>query len=138
MAESEYSQKNLASMLTRLGNVESMLRFTVAASGDVKSHVARAFEERDGAAEIYLMLGSGPKTQPELLELSKQSQANISKICTHLVRHGLVARDPLKSGRGFVWRWSDVEEIVSVSRIAERHIRRAAKGSNRSRDDEST
>lgn len=127
MPESEFSQKNLADMLTRLGNVESMLRFTVAASSDIKEHVRQTFLDRDNSAEVYLFLRDGPKTQPEVQIGIGKAQATVSKVLGHLTRRGLVARDSNPSGNGFVWRWSEVEEIVGASRIADGIIRESAK-----------
>lgn len=123
MPETQYSQQNLASMLTRLGNVESMLRFTVAASQDIKQHVKQVLVQRDGAAEVYLLLRTGPKTQQQVIEAIGKSRATASKILGHLTRCGLVARDSDPAHNGYVWRWSDVEEIVGVAKIAERVIR---------------
>lgn len=127
MPETDHSQRNLASLLTRMGNVESMLRFTVAASDDVKLHVEEALSSKEGAADIYLLLADGPKSQPELVKLHSKAQATVSKILTHLVRCGLVARDSNPEGKGYIWRWSDVEEIVKVSKIAHKVQKNAQK-----------
>jgi predicted transcriptional regulator len=127
MPESEFSQQNLASVLTRLGNVESMLRFTVAASADVKDHVKQALQDRDGAAEVYLLLKDGPKTQSQIKDATGKSQGTASRILGYLTSCGLIARDPNPVDKGFVWRWSDVEEIVRVSKIAEIIVRDAKK-----------
>lgn len=129
MPESEHSQQNLASILTRLGNVESMLRFTVAASSDVKEHVKTALTARDGAAEFYLLLKDGPRNQEQLRQESGKSQPTVSRVLTYLSQCGLIAKDPIPGG-GAAWRWSDVEEVLGVARIAQQIVRESTKGKN--------
>lgn len=132
MPETEHSQKNIGEMLTRLGNVEAMLRFSVGSSGDSRRRVQEAFAEREGSIEVYLLFGSGPLNQSQIEERSGYSQANVSKICKHLVRHGLLARDT--GPTGVVWRWSDMEDILNVSRIATQLARTPKKAADRGGD----
>lgn len=129
MPESEHSERNLASILTRLGNVESMLRFTVASSADVKQHVEQALQQQRGA-EVYLLLAEGALTQSDVQSRLGTSQATASRALSHLTRCGLVARDPAASGPGYVWRWTEVEEIVGVAKIAKKVVRDNSPKSN--------
>jgi hypothetical protein len=132
MPETEHSQKNIGEMLTRLGNVEAMLRFSVGSSADSRRRVEDAFKEREGSIEVYLLFAEGPLSQTAVEDRSGYSKANVSKICKHLVRHGLVARD--LSPMGVTWRWSDMEDILHVSRIATQLARAPKKAPARGSD----
>jgi DNA-binding HxlR family transcriptional regulator len=62
----------------------------------------------------------------EIMKVTRQSKANVSKICTHLANHGMIAKvpDPDKP-RSFKYSWTDLEAMIGVSRIAKRVFKRS-------------
>jgi predicted transcriptional regulator len=118
MAETEYSQDNIAAIRTRLDNLEKMTRLSIAANPNSQIHIEGVFQRRAGSAELYMALANGPKTQEELTGISRKSQPTVSKILTYLYETGLIDRCP-EAGR-VLWMWHDMERTLGISRVARR------------------
>jgi len=118
MAETEYSQDNIAAIRTRLDNLEKMTRLSIAANPNSGTHVEDLFRRRAGSADLYLALENGPKTQEELTHILGKSQPTVSKILTHLHESGLIDR-MAEPGR-VLWMWHDMERTLGISRVAGR------------------
>jgi Predicted transcriptional regulator len=118
MAETEYSQDNIAAIRTRLDNLEKMTRLSIAANPNSQVHIESVFRGRAGAADLYMALENGPKTQEELTGILGKSQPTVSRIVTHLHEAGLIDRRP-ESGR-VLWMWHEMERTLGVSRVARR------------------
>jgi predicted transcriptional regulator len=118
MGESKETQQEVSELGTRVANIEQMVRFGLAcnpqAIGFAKSH----FKAKKNSAQIYLALDE-PKNQDELCEITKQSVANVSKICTHLEEQGFISRakNP-KNKKQWLFLRNDVERTLGLSKIA--------------------
>jgi hypothetical protein len=118
MAETEYSQENIAAIRTRLDNIERMTRLAIAANPNSALHVGEILRRRAASADLYLVLEDGPKTQEEVAILLGKSQPTVSRIIAHLYESGLIDRLP---GSGKVrWCWHDMERTLGISRVARR------------------
>jgi biotin operon repressor len=131
MPETEHSQQNLAAIRTRLDNLESMTRFSLAARAENRQHVEEKLRARTGAAEAYLALGDGPKSQDELAAALDRSRATISRVLAHLDDSGLIAvhSDPANP-RSLLFSWHDIERVVGVSKIARAIARETTSGAH--------
>jgi hypothetical protein len=118
MAETEYSQDNIAAIRTRLDNIEKMTRLSIAANLNSAAHIEELFRRRAGSADLYLSLENGPKTQEDLIHLSGKSQPTVSRIVSYLHESGLIDR-LADSGRIF-WTWHEMERSLGISRVARR------------------
>ena len=118
MAETEYSQDNIAAIRTRLDNIERMTRLSIASNPNSQAHIEHLFRRRAGSADLYLALEKEPKTQEDLMRILGKSQPTVSKILAHLYESGLVDRLP-QSG-GVLWMWHDMERTLGISRVAKR------------------
>jgi len=125
MPESEYSQGNLAYIRTHVEQIERLSRFSVAANPGCRAYVEESLKERKGAAKLYLTLASGPKNQLQLQKETRQSQATVSKILRHLMERGMLATVPSpEPGAKVLYIWSELEQLVGVSRIARSIVRK--------------
>jgi predicted transcriptional regulator len=124
MAETEHSQKNVAYIRTHVDNIEQLSRFAIASNPKCKEFVENYLKEKKGAPQIYLALSDGPRNLDELKKITRQSRANISKICKHLFQQGLIIHinDP-SNARSFKYSWGDLERMLGVSSIAKKLIR---------------
>ncbi len=127
MPETEGSQQNIGAIRTRLDNLESMMRLSIASNPDSRLHIERVLRARKGASRAYLALESGPKSPDELRSLLAKSQATVSKVMAYLFEAGLVERhaDPGKPG-SIRWAWHQLERTIGISKVA-RMIDRDAK-----------
>lgn len=119
MAESSYSEENLAYIRAHLERIEQLGRFNAAANPASRAAVESQLRERDGAATVYLALSEGPKSQDELVAVTNLSQSTVSRICKHLLDYGLVLtiRSP-KQARLALYAQTDLERLLGVSKIA--------------------
>jgi DNA-binding transcriptional ArsR family regulator len=118
MAETEYSQDNIAAIRTRLDNLEKMTRLSIASNPNSELYIENILRRRAGSADVYLILEDGPRTQDDLTHLSGKSQPTVSRILSHLYESGLIDRLP-ESGR-VLWTWHDMERVLGISRVAKR------------------
>jgi predicted transcriptional regulator len=119
MAETKESQENLAYIRTHVDNLERLVRFQISADPDSRKAIRERFAQREGMAEVYLALREGPRTQDELAVNLKRSVPTISKILKQLAEEGMVAKMPSpQSPKKMVYRWTDLEEMLKVSKIA--------------------
>jgi predicted transcriptional regulator len=124
MAETEHSQKNIAYIRTHVDNIEQMSRFAIASNPNCREFVKNYLNEKKGSPEIYLKLSDEPKNLDELMSITKQSRANVSKICKHLFQQGLIIRiDDPNNAKSFKYCWGDLEKMLGVSSIAKKLIR---------------
>jgi hypothetical protein len=121
MPETEHTQENIAYIRTHVDRVEQLTRFAIASNPGCAKFIEDYLMERHGAAEVYLRLGDAPMGLEEIMRATKQSKPNVSKICTHLAKHGIICkvRDP-DIPRTFKYCWTDVEAMLGVSKIARR------------------
>lgn len=130
MAETEFSQDNLAAVRTHLSQLEQMLRFTAASNPHNKTAVAAVFAERPGLAELYLALDGEPKTQAELATALGINQSNVSRAATMLLNVGLIRAIPPSGKPAKVrYAWSWMEPVVRISRLARAHLTATAQAS---------
>jgi len=118
MAETEYSQNNIAAIRTRLDNLEKLTRLSIAANPNSSTHIEELLRRRAGSAELYLALESGPKSQEELISILEKSQSTVSKILAHLHESGLI--DKLSGSGHVLWTWHEMERTLGISRVARR------------------
>ncbi len=119
MAETEHTQENISYIRTHVDNIEQMTRFAIASNPDCSDFVRRHLENRKGSAEVYLALEKGPKSLDELVTMTRQSRANVSKICTHLRKQGLLQKlQDRQSKKSQKYSWTDLETLLGVSKIA--------------------
>jgi CRP-like cAMP-binding protein len=118
MAETEYSQENIAAIRTRLDNLEKMTRLSIASNPNSSTHIEAVFRRRTGSPDLYLALESGPKTQEELAQLLGKSQPTVSKILAHLHESGLI--DKLTESGHILWMWHEMERTLGISNVARR------------------
>lgn len=119
MAETEESQQNLDAIRTDIEQIRAMQRFAAAATPSFRTFVKGHLEEMVGSADVYLALKDGPLNLDGIMAVVKKSKPQVSKVCSHLDRHGLIAKlsDPTnKKGRLFIW--TDLEDVLGVSAIA--------------------
>ncbi len=126
MAESPETHENIAYVRTHVDNLERMVRFQIAANPGSKTAVSDALSAREGSAEVYMALENGPRTQAELVSALGKTQSTISKIVSRLYDAGLIFKiaDPRGSKQG-AYMWSDLEQLLGVSRIARKKAGRA-------------
>ena len=121
MAETEHTQQNVAYIRTHVDRVEQLTRFAIASNPGCSKFVEDYLQQRRGAAEVYLRLGQRPMSLEEIMKATRQSKSNVSKICTHLANHGMIAKVPdPENTRSFKYCWTDLEAMLGVSRIAKR------------------
>jgi hypothetical protein len=123
MAETEYSQDNIAAIRTRLDNLEKMTRLSIAANPNSTVHIEDLFRRRAGSADLYLALESGPKTQEDLSDALGKSRGTVSRILTYLHEEGVI--DKLAKSSCVLWTWHDMERTLGISRVARRLITNA-------------
>jgi|GEM_PF-6891562 len=131
MAETEESQQNLAAMRTDIEQIRAMQRFHTAATPTFRKFVEDHLEDKPGSAEVYLSLHNGPLNLDGIMAVVKKSKPQVSKICSHLDLRGLIAKipDPAnKKGRLFIW--TDLENVLEVSDIARRIIKKGSTKKN--------
>ena len=131
MAETEESQQNLAAMRTDVEQIRAMQRFHTAATPSFRKFVEDHLEDKPGSAEVYLSLQNGPLNLEGIMAVVKKSKPWVSKICSHLDLRGLVAKipDPAnKKGKLFIW--TDLENLLEVSDIAQRIIKKGSAKKN--------
>lgn len=124
MTETEHTQENIAYIRTHVDRVEQLTRFAIAANPKAAEFIKSYLKERKGAAQVYLSLEAKPLSLDELMRATKQSKPNVSRICTHLANHGIIeqGRDPANV-RSFKYRWTDLENMLGVSKIARRIVK---------------
>jgi predicted transcriptional regulator len=125
MAETEETQQNLGAIRTDIEQIRSMQRFQAAATPAYRTFVEEHLEDMSGSAEVYLALQNGPLNLDGIMAEVKKSKPQVSKLCSHLDLRGLIAKipDPAnKKGRLFVW--TDLENVLEVSSIARRIIKK--------------
>jgi len=118
MAESEYSQENIAAIRTRLDNLEKMTRLSIASNPNSTIYIEDLFRRRAGSAEVYLALENGPQTQEDVTRILGKSQSTVSRILTHLHESGLI--EGMTESRRVLWMWHDMERAMGISRVARR------------------
>jgi DNA-binding MarR family transcriptional regulator len=118
MAETEYSQENIAAIRTRLDSLEKMTRLSIAANPNSGVHIEQLLSRRAGSAELYLALADGPKTQDQLSHSLNKSQSTVSRILAHLYESGLIEK--LADSKGVLWMWHEMERTLGISRVARR------------------
>jgi len=126
MSETEESQENLASIRTDVEQIRGMQRFAAAATPAYRTFVEEHLEDMVGSSEVYLALQHGPLNLDAIMAVVKKSKPQVSKVCSHLHLFGLIAKipDPAnKKGRLFIW--TDLENVLGVSVIARRLIKKA-------------
>lgn len=127
MAETEESQQNLSAIRTDIEQIRAMQRFAAAATPSFRKFVEDHLEDMAGSAEVYLALQDGPLNLDGIMGVVKKSKPQVSKICSHLDLHGLIAKVPdpsNKKGRLFIW--TDLENVLKVSEIARRLTKKTA------------
>lgn len=124
MAEMSHTQEDIAYIRTHVDQVEQLTRFAIAANPHSSAFIEEYLREKKGAAEVYLHLGEKPLSLEEIMKVAGQSKPNVSKICTHLASKGVIAKMPdPDNSRSFKYRWTDLETMLGVSRIARRLIK---------------
>jgi hypothetical protein len=124
MAESEYTQLNVARLLAEIEHVRSLVRFDVAANPESSLYVERLLKGRKGAAEVYLSLAERPKSQTDITQHLTLSRPTVSRICDYLSHYGLIRKVPDPTNpRQFLYTWGEFEQTLRVSRIAKRITR---------------
>jgi hypothetical protein len=125
MAETEESQQNVAAMRTEIEQIRAMQRFQAAATPSYRTFVEEHLDDMLGSAEVYLALQNGPLSLGGIMAIIKKSKPQVSKICTHLYRRGLVAKIPdPASPKGRLFIWTDMENVLEVSEIARRIVKK--------------
>lgn len=129
MAESEHTQENLAYIRTHVERLEQLVRFEISANRRNAEAVVERFTGRAGMAEVYLALdGAAPKTQDELVSTLNKSQPTVSRILKELCDAGFVIKVPSLSNRQVMgYTWSDLEQLLGVSKLARRSVSAALK-----------
>ncbi len=126
MVETEHTQQNIAYIRTHVDQVEQLTRFSIASNPNCVQFIEDHLSQKKGAAEVYLHLGENPMSLDEIMRATKQSKANVSKICTHLATQGIIAKVPDPGNpRSFKYCWTDLERMLGVSRIAKRVSKRS-------------
>lgn len=119
MAETEYSQTNLAYIRNHLENIEQLVRFDIAANPNSGGAVRAILQGRPGAATVYLALCDGPVSQEQIVSATGLSQSTVSRIVKHLYDSGLVQtiREP-GNLRVTLYLHTDLERTLGVSKLA--------------------
>lgn len=138
MPETPDSQENLAYIRTEIEEIKGFQRFQIAMSRGVREAVTELFEKSRGAAELYLALEAGPRTQEELAAMLGKDRSNVSRSLAPLLAVNLVRKlgGPGGSRRG-AYAWSPIERLVRASRLARQVIKRAESKAAGRPDDES-
>jgi predicted transcriptional regulator len=125
MAETEHTQQNVAYIRTHVDNLEQMTRFSIASNPNCVEFIKEYLKIRKGAPSVYLAMENGPKKLDELTQITKQSRANVSKICKHLFQQGLIkyVSDP-QNAKSLKYSWTDLEKLLGISKIARELIRK--------------
>jgi len=131
MAETEESQQNLGAIRTDIEQIRAMQRFQAAATPEYRKFVEEHLEDKPGSAEVYLSLQKGPLNLDGIMVVTNKSKPWVSKICSHLDLRGLIAKipDPNKK-KGLLFVWTDLENILEVSNIARRIIKKTSTKKN--------
>jgi hypothetical protein len=125
MAETEESQQNLVAIRTDIEQIRAMQRFQAAATPSFHTFVEEHLEDMTGSAEVYLALQNGPLNLDGIMAVVKKSKPQISKICSHLDLRGLIAKIPdPENAKGKLFVWTDLENVLEVSEIARRIIKK--------------
>jgi len=133
VAESEYSQENIAFIRTHIDRIERMLRFEISANPNSQNLLRARLASRPSMPEVYLAMENGPKTQQEIAQALSLSQPTVSRICKELYDAGIVDKVPApRRGNLMVYAWTDFEQVLGVSRIARELIKRREKEAKRS------
>lgn len=131
MAESEESQRNLGAMRTDIEQIRAMQRFQAAATPAFRTYVEEHLEDMAGSAEVYLSLENGPLNLDGIMAIVKKSKPQVSKVCSHLDLRGLVAKIPDPANpKGRLFVWTDLENVLEVSEIARRIIKKGSAKKN--------
>ena len=121
MSETEHTQENISYIRTHVDRVEQLTRFAIASNPGCAEFIERYLRQRAGAAEVYLRLGEKAMSLDEIRKATNQSKPNVSKICSHLANHGMIAKVPDPDHpKSFKYCWTDLEAMLGVSRIAKR------------------
>lgn len=127
MPESTQALREVSELTTRVANIEHMVRFSLASSGDATRFAKKHFDSRKNSAQLYVALEQ-PKSQNELQKILNLSPGSVSALCTHLEEQGFISHDKNPANKKeLVFRWNDVERILGLSRIA----RACVKGSKK-------
>lgn len=118
MGETPETQQEISELGTRVKNIEQMVRFQLASNPRTREFAIQHFKAKKNSAEVYLALDE-PKHQEQLCASTKQSVANVSKICTHLEEQGFISRirNPANKKQWLFMR-NDVERTLGLSKIA--------------------
>jgi hypothetical protein len=131
MAETEESQKNLSAIRTDIEQIRAMQRFQAAATPQFRTFVEEHLEDKVGSAEVYLALKDGPLNLDGIMAVVKKSRPQVSKICSHLDLRGLIAKIPDPANpKSRLFAWTDLENILEVSEIARKIIKKGNTKSN--------
>jgi DNA-binding MarR family transcriptional regulator len=119
MTETLYTQGQIAHISTRLDNIERMVSLDIAANQDVQALIARKLKTRKNSAKVYLAMRGEPKSQEELMRLTRLSQSTVSKIISHLFDSALIHRLPAPDDESRLrYAWNELEKLHKVSKIA--------------------
>lgn len=131
MPETEESQQNLGAVRTEIEQIRAMQRFQVAASPDCRKFVENHLEDKPGSSEVYLSLRGGPLSLNGIMAMTKKSKPWVSKVCSHLVLRGLIAKvsDP-KNSKSALFVWTDLENVLGVSGVAQRLLQKTGAKTN--------
>src|SRR4051812_11197734 len=104
-----------------------MVRFQISANPQSRKLIEQSLSQRPGMAEVYLALAS-PKTQDELKAELKLSQPTVSRILKELYEAGMVEKMPsVLDRKKMAHRWTDLEQMLDVSRLAQNYLDEKAK-----------
>ena len=118
MPETPQTQQEVSELTTRVANIEHMVRFSLASSGEARRFAIDHFNSKKNSARLYLTLEE-PKSQQQLRSLLRLSAAQVSKLCTHLEEQGFISHERSPTNRKeLVFRWNDVERSLRLSKIA--------------------
>jgi hypothetical protein len=127
MAETGESQQNLGAIRTDIEQIRSMQRFAVASTPASRKFVEEHLDDMAGSAAVYLALQNGALNLDGIVAIVKKSRAQVSKICSHLDNQGLIAKIPDPSNRkGRLFIWTDLENILGVSAIARKLVKKTS------------
>ena len=132
MAETEYSQQNLAAIRTRLDQIEATQRLLAASNRELRDHVTAILKQRELASDVVLVLAEEPKTQEEIVAQIGRTQPTVSKILSYLNDSGL-----LNKGGGKIKKWSlnsDAQRTLKIVELARAVVRGRATPKTRRRN----
>ncbi len=128
MPETKDSQANIAYIRTHVDNLERMVRFQISANPQSRELMKETLARRPGMGEVYLALEDRPKTQDELRVELGLSQPTLSRILKELCEANMVDKIPSPADRKtMAYKWTELEKILDVSRLARDHLKRAAR-----------